>query len=176
MSERMVFEGIRFNVHEIDIPTESGEPVRRHVARHPGAVVIVPILDADHVVLIRNTRVTVGKTLLELPAGTREPKEAASVTAERELIEETGYRATKITKILQFYASPGITDELMHLYIAEGLTEGDHAREAGEMIENKITSWQEVESLLDSGEFEDGKTISGLLYAKRWLQKQKAIS
>lgn len=176
VSERLVFEGIRFNVHEIEIPADDGKTVTRHVARHPGAVVIVPILDHEHVVLIHNTRATVGKQLLELPAGTREIGEEADVTAERELIEETGYHAAKITKVLKFYASPGITDELMHLYIAQGLTAGDHAREAGETIENRITSWSEIETLLESGGFEDGKTIAGLLFAQRWLQKQRENS
>ena len=167
--EKLVFEAVRFNVHEIEIPTEGGDSVTRHVARHPGAVVIVPILDDDHVVLIENTRATVGKTLIELPAGTREAGEPPEVTAERELAEETGYRCGKITKLMQFYASPGITDELMHLYIAQDLTAGTHAREAAELIQNRICPWTEIDRMLDEGEFEDGKTIAGLLYARRWL-------
>ncbi len=172
VSDRIVFEGIRFNVHEIDVPTADGSPIKRHVARHPGAVVIAPLLDNDRVVLIQNTRATVGKTLMELPAGTREPNEAAEVTAARELIEETGYRAGKLTRALQFYASPGITDELMHLFIAEDLTEGDHAREAGEAIVNRITTWAEIDAMIDRGEFEDGKTLTGLLWVRRWLDRQ----
>lgn len=172
MAERIVFEGIRFNVHEIDVPTGDGEPIKRHVVRHPGAVVIAPLLDNDRVVLIQNTRATVGKTLLELPAGTREPKEAAELTAARELIEETGYSAGKLTHVLQFYAAPGITDELMHLFIAEDLTAGEHAREAGEAIVNRIATWAEIDAMIDAGEFEDGKTLTGLLWVRRWLDRR----
>lgn len=171
MSDKIVFHGIRFNVHEIQVPTGDGRHITRHVARHPGAVVIAPLLDDNHIVLIRNTRATVGKTLWELPAGTRESDEPAEVTAARELTEETGYRAAKLTHGVQFYASPGITDELMHLYIAEDLTAGDPAREAGEQIENHIVSWNDVDKMLDAGEFQDGKTITGLLWVRRWIYK-----
>ena len=172
VSERKVFEAVRFNVHELKITASDGTVVTRHVARHPGAVVIVPLLDDDHVVLIHNTRATVGQTLIELPAGTREQGEAAIATAARELIEETGYTAGKLTPALQFFASPGITDEKMHLFIAENLEAGSHAREPGELIQNQIVTWAEIDHMLDIGAFEDGKTIAGLLWTRRWLDRR----
>ena len=110
----------------------------------PGAVVLLPLLDPDTVVLIENHRPTVGETLLELPAGTREVDEAPEVTAARELAEETGYQAGKLTLIHEFFSAPGIGDELMHLYLAEDLTEGSHHREATEQIENRIASRREI--------------------------------
>ena len=91
------------------------------------AVVILPMVDADHVCLIRNYRMAVGETLLELPAGTLEPNEDPAVTAHRELIEETGYRAEKIEKLCEFYMSPGILNERMHLFLATGLKAGKTA-------------------------------------------------
>lgn len=169
MPDRCVFSGIRFNVHEIQVPSGGGDSITRHVVRHPGAVVIAPLLDDEHVVMIRNHRASVAQTLWELPAGTCEPGESNATTAQRELAEETGYRAGELIRALEFYASPGITDELMHLYVAQSLTPGQPAREAGEQIENHILSWHQIDQLIDQGAIRDGKTLCGLLWTRRWL-------
>ena len=84
--ERLVLEGARFNVHEMQLTGSDGKQYVREVIRHPGAVVLLPLLDDDTVVLIRNRRPSVGETLFELPAGTREPDESAETTAARELV------------------------------------------------------------------------------------------
>ena len=162
-----VYHGKRFNVDRISGIDSHGREHIREVLRHPGAVVLLPLLDDNHVVLIRNFRVAIGKTLLELPAGTVEPNEPHAQTAARELIEETGYRADKIELFHRFYPSPGVMDEQMLLYIAEGLTHGDPAREAGEEIENQIMSWGEIDSAIESGEIVDGKSLVGLLLFQR---------
>ncbi len=130
--------------------------------RHPGAVVLLPILDDGRVVLIENTRPTVGETLLELPAGTRESGEEAVVTASRELIEETGYRAGKLELLHEFYSAPGICDELMHLYRATELVAGDPDREATESIVNRIATRDEIKAWISSGKIRDAKTLVGL--------------
>lgn len=173
MENRRVFSGIRFDVHEIQIPLGDGDSVTRHVVRHPGAVVIAPLLDDQHVVMIRNARATVGETLWELPAGTCEAGESIEITAGRELIEETGYRAGRLTEAISFFASPGITDERMHLFVAEKLSAGPPAREPGEQIENHVLSWQQIDELIDRGEIHDGKTLCSLLWVRRWLSKRQ---
>ncbi len=160
--ERVVLQGARFNVHELQLQGTDGETYVREVIRHPGAVVLLPLIDRDTVVLIENHRPSVGQTLLELPAGTREPGEPAESTAQRELIEETGYSAGKLTKLHDFYSAPGICDELMHLYLAEDLSAGQHAREATEQIENRITTRQEVQQMMADGRICDAKTLVGL--------------
>lgn len=160
--ERVVLQGARFNVHELQLQGADGETYVREVIRHPGAVVLLPLIDRDTVVLIENHRHSVGQTLLELPAGTRELGEPAELTAQRELIEETGYTAGKLTKLHDFYSAPGICDELMHLYLAEDLSAGQHAREATEQIENRITTRQEVEQMMADGSICDAKTLVGL--------------
>lgn len=153
----------RFSVERITHPAADGSPLIRDVVRHPGSVVILPLLKNDRVCLIRNRRIAVDQTLIELPAGTREPGEAPEVTAERELIEETGYRCEKIEKTTAFFAAPGILDEQMILYTATGLTEGDPAREVGEEIENLVVTKSEAMKLIADGEIRDGKTLIGLL-------------
>ena len=94
--ERVVLQGARFNVHEMELLGSDGKTYRREVIHHPGAVVLLPLLDQDTVVLIENSRPSVGETLLELPAGTRESDEPPEQTAARELVEETGYHAGRL--------------------------------------------------------------------------------
>ncbi|MCG8648182.1 MAG: NUDIX hydrolase [Pirellulales bacterium] len=171
--ERLLLKGARFNVHAMELTGSDGQTYVREVIRHPGAVVLLPLLDADTLVMIKNSRPTVGETLLELPAGTREPGESAEATAARELIEETGYQAGSLHEIHQFYSCPGICDELMHLFLATGLSEGDHCREATEQIENQLVRRGEVVQWIAEGRIRDAKTLVGL-YA--WLHSSDLTS
>ncbi len=156
----------RFRVEEHILPTALNQPeMRRQVVVHPGAVTILPLLEGDRVCLIRNYRIAVGKTLIELPAGTINPDEHPSVTAARELQEETGFTASNWRELPQFFMSPGILNERMHLFVAEGLTAGPSAREAGEEIENLIVPWDEAVAMAERGEIEDAKSLVGIL---RW--------
>jgi ADP-ribose pyrophosphatase len=157
----------RFTVVRESYPTSRGGERTREIVRHPGAVVILPLLDGGRVCLIRNFRVSVKQTLIELPAGTLEPPEEPIVTAERELAEETGYRAAKLRELHAFYLSPGILDEQMHLFLATGLTAGETAREAGEEIENLVLPWEEAVQMAVDGRIQDAKSIVGLLLADR---------
>jgi ADP-ribose pyrophosphatase len=160
--EKVLLRGSRFDVHEIQLQGSDGKVYPREVIRHPGAVVLLPMIDRDTIVMIQNNRATVGETLLELPAGTRESGEPVEATAARELIEETGYRAQKLTALHEFYSAPGICDELMHLFIATDLTIGDAAREATEQIENQIVKRREAAALIANGKIRDAKSLVGL--------------
>lgn len=160
--EPILLKGARFNVHRMTLSGNDGRLYEREVIRHPGAVVLLPILDDGRVVMIENTRPTVAETLLELPAGTREANEPAIATAARELIEETGYTAGKLELIHEFYSAPGICDELMHLYRATELVAGDPQREATESIVNRIATRDEITEWIKSGEIRDAKTLVGL--------------
>jgi len=163
----------KFRVVRETIPAPSGKTKTREIVRHPGACVIVPLLDDGRVCLIRNWRVAVNQTLIELPAGTLEPPEPPQVTAERELIEETGYRAKKFEFLHAFFLSPGILDEKMHLYLATGLTAGETAREEGEEIENWLVPFDEAIAMIFRREIQDAKTIVGLLWVDRLRQSAR---
>jgi len=146
--------------------TEQGPDGKLHVretVQHVGAVAILPILDDGRICLIRNFRVAVGKSLVELPAGTLEPGEDPAVTASRELVEETGYRAAKVEKLREFFMSPGILNERMHLYLATGLEPGPTALEPGENIQTLLVSVDEALRMVSDGTIEDAKTLVGLL-------------
>jgi ADP-ribose pyrophosphatase len=105
---------------------------------------------------------------VELPAGTCEVGESTEATAHRELIEETGFRAERLTPLQTFFMSPGILDEAMHLFLAEGLIPGGASPEPGEEIENLIVSWPEAMAMIRNGQIEDAKTLVGLLYFDRF--------
>jgi ADP-ribose diphosphatase len=167
MSE-LLLKTKKFNVVRETVQTPRGKTKTREIVRHPGACVLVPLLDDGRVCLIRNFRVSVNETLIELPAGTLEPPEPPHLTAERELAEETGYRAAKIELLHAFVLSPGILDEKMHLYLATGLTPGPPAREDEEEIENLVVTWPEAIDLVFRGAIKDAKTIVGLLWVDRW--------
>ena len=154
----------RFRVVRHRQQGSDGRQHTRETVQHPGAVAILPMVDDDHVCLIRNYRVAVGKTLIELPAGTLEPGEEPAVTAGRELIEETGFRAARIEKLREFTMSPGILNERMYLYLAADLTPGAMALEAGEQIETLVTSWDEAMRMVFDGTIEDAKTLVGLMH------------
>jgi ADP-ribose pyrophosphatase len=153
-----------------------GQEVVKDTIEHPGAVVLLPLLSDGRVVLIENHRVAIGQTLLELPAGTREPNEAPQITAGRELEEETGYSANHIELMREFYVSPGILNERMFLYRATGLTAGDQRLEAGEQIVTKLLPWDEALALVDSGQICDAKTIIALLHEDRQRRGRLTIT
>lgn len=164
MSREIVHIGRKIRV-AIDTETAAdGTVVRRDAILHPGAVVILPVLDRDRIVLLRNHRFVIGETLWEVPAGTREPGEPLQACAERELLEETGYRAAKWRCLGYLYASPGVLDEKLHLFIAEELTPGPPQPEADEELEPKILAFDEAIRMCLAGEIQDAKTITLLLW------------
>jgi ADP-ribose pyrophosphatase len=163
----LLLQARRFKVVRMSRSLPDGKTHTHDVVLHPGAVVILPMVDGDRVCLIRNYRMAVGETLLELPAGTLEPNEDPAVTAHRELIEETGYRADKIEKLCEFYMSPGILNERMHLFLAKGLHAGKTALESGEEIETLVVPWDEAMRMVEAGKVRDAKSLVGLLHYDR---------
>jgi ADP-ribose pyrophosphatase len=170
MADKMetLLETKRFRVVKQTVTRPDGQSASVSYVVHPGSVAILPLVDDRHLCLIRSRRLTVGQTLIEVPAGTREPNEEPLETARRELEEETGYRAAKWQELTQFYASPGILSERMYVYLARELTPGEPRREANEEIENLVVTWDEALAMVDRGEIVDGKTIIALLmYVRR---------
>lgn len=164
MPPQVLFRSPRFFVVRETQTTPDGREHSREVVRHPGAVTILPILDDGRICLIQNYRVSVGQTLIELPAGTLEPNEDPAVAAARELTEETGYRAERIELLAVFYMSPGILDEKMHFYVATGLRPGPQALDPAEDIVPLRASWSAILTMLRDGRIQDAKSMSALLY------------
>ena len=160
---KILLETRRFRVVEQTVTRPDGRTASCQYVEHPGAVAILPLVDDEHLCLIRNRRLTVRQTLVEVPAGTGEPGEEPLETARRELAEETGYRAARWESLAEYFPSPGTLSERMHLFVASELTPGEPQREANEEIENLVLSWDEALAMVDCGEIQDGKTIVALL-------------
>jgi ADP-ribose pyrophosphatase len=159
-----IFEGVKFAVDRVNVTARDGREVQRELVAHPGAVIVLPLTDDRQVVMIRNERFAVGQELWELCAGTLEPGEPPIECARRELIEETGYQATAVKPLCTFYTSPGFTDELMHAFVATGLTEVGQQLEPTERIEVERLPTADVLQMIRDGRIVDGKTIVTLLY------------
>jgi ADP-ribose pyrophosphatase len=167
MPREIVHVGRKIRVAVDTTTTPDGQTVRRDIVLHPGAVVILPVLDTERVVLLRNHRFAIGETLWEVPAGTVEPGEPLQACAERELAEETGYVAAKWQSLGYLYASPGVLDEKLHLFVAEELTPGPARPEPDEQLHAVTVRLDEAIRMCLAGEIRDAKTVTSLLLWER---------
>lgn len=151
---------IRVESHQVTLP--DGLVAQRDVVVHPAAVVVVPFLDAETVVLIRQYRTAAQRVLLEIPAGCIEEGEDASVAANRELQEETGYFATHLTPLAGGFPSPGFCTEWMHFFRADGLVRRPLKGDEDEWISMVPMSMTAALSAIQTGEICDLKTMVGL--------------
>ena len=139
------------------------------VVRHPGGVAVIAEVDG-RILFVRQRRHPMKRDLLELPAGKLDGKESPEVAAGRELEEETGYRAARLRKIGKFFTSPGFCDELIHIYIADGLRKVEQKLEEDEHIDVERYELSHALKMIASGEICDAKTAVGLL----WLVGMRA--
>jgi ADP-ribose pyrophosphatase len=158
-----VYQGLKIDLALQQVPLRDGMIAEREVVLHRGAVALVAMVDADHVCLLRNRRYAIGRTLLEVPAGTIDVGEDPDTTAARELTEETGFRAGRIRKIREWFVSPGIMNERMYLYLCEDLQPGPSDHQPDEELENVIVHWDEAMAMIHDGRIEDAKTLLALL-------------
>jgi ADP-ribose pyrophosphatase len=175
LSSKTVYKGRVFYVTHDEVREPGGVTASRDVIRHNGSVVILAVdrsrnqSDPD-ILLIRQYRHAAGRFLLELTAGRIEPGEKLVPSGKRELIEETGYRAKKWSRLTSYFASPGFLSEEMNILLAEDLTLGVATPEEDERIEVCMTPLSEVLELIHSGKILDGKTIIACLYFDRFCR------
>ena len=172
LGSEVVAEAGFLTITEERIQAPDADEFTRIVVRHPGAVVVVPVIDGD-VVFVRQFRAAVGDDLLEVPAGKRDVDgEPPDETARRELEEEIGYRPGRLVKLAEFYNTPGFCDEYTHLFLALDLEAlgGNRAQgpEERAMTMERVPLAR-VDELIASGALRDAKSIIGLLLARRAL-------
>lgn len=166
-SRRILYRGRKIDLALQGMTLADGSFAEREVVLHRGAVALLPLVDPDHLCLLRNDRYAVGKTLIEVPAGTIDPGEGPDETASRELREETGYAAGSIRRIAEWYVSPGVFNERMYLYLCAELRPGPTSHQPDEGLEPFVVSWDEALRWVSEGIIEDAKTIITLLLGSR---------
>lgn len=174
VGSQRIYNGRIFNLDldEVRFPDNSiGE---LEIIRHPGAAAVLPFLsdprgDDPQVLLIRQYRYATDGYLLEAPAGRLEAGEQPIACARRELREETGCEAEVLAPLVSIYTTPGFTDELIHLFMATGLTQGASQREADEFLTLEPVSLARALEMVRTGEIRDAKTIVSLLYAAGFI-------
>ena len=165
LSSRRGFDGalVHVRVDEVRLPT--GRVTTREVVEHPGSVAIVGVTSDGNVLLLRQSHHAIGRTLLGVPAGTLEPGETPEACARRELTEETGYRAGRLTELASYYTSPGYTDERMTIFHAADCEPAGGEIDPDELIRLTPVPLADTSHLLAPGpeQLEDAKTLIGLL-------------
>ena len=169
LESREVYKGrvLRLRVDAVALP--NGKTSLREVVEHPGGVGILALDENGCVPMVTQYRYAFSRTLLEIPAGKREPGEEPFTTAQRELKEEVGATAADWQPLGQIIASPGCYDEVLHLYLARGLTFGDTHPDEDEFLSVRRIPFQELVQRCLSGEIQDGKTVTAVLKAKLLL-------
>ena len=165
---RQAWRGSFLDVRSDRVALPDGSETLREYIVHPGAVMIVPLLGDDRVVVERQWRYPMGRAMLEFPAGKLEPGEPVLDCAVRELIEETGYRAAEWARAGILHNAIGYSDEGIEIWFARGLTLGKRSLDAGEFLDVFEASIDSLEDAARRGEVTDAKTLIGLLWLENW--------
>lgn len=169
LSSTTVFQGKLLHVKRDAVRLPNGNETGREYIAHPGAVLVVPVLDDGCLVFERQFRYPLRKSFIELPAGKIDPDEDTLVTGQRELLEETGYSAGNWQYLAALHPCIGYSDEVIHIYLATGLTAGDHRRDYDESLEVFTMTLPEAMQTMRRGEITDGKTMIALFWAEKHL-------
>ncbi len=170
LSSERIYEGRIINLRQDTILMPSGREAKREIVEHHGAVCVVPVLDDGRIALVRQYRKPAEQVLLEIPAGGLEPNEAPIDAARRELIEECGLRAGKLTLLFSCFLAPGYSTECIGCFLAEQLTETDTDPDEDEIVDTHFYQLDELLPMIDDGRICDSKTIAGLLALYRRRQ------
>jgi len=165
MKSERIYEGkiLSVRIDTVELPDKKYS--KREIVEHPGAVAIVPITDDGQLVLVKQFRKATESVLLEIPAGKLELNENPYDCAKRELKEETGLDAEKVEQMLEYFSSPGFTNEKVRIFIASGVISGEANPEDDEYIDIVKVNIDEALKMIDNGIIKDGKTIIGILTA-----------
>ncbi|OPY58973.1 MAG: ADP-ribose pyrophosphatase [Pelotomaculum sp. PtaU1.Bin035] len=175
ISSKRVYEGKIINLRVDTISFSGGSTVTREVVEYAGAVAIVPVNEKGEIILVKQFRHAVGKLLLEIPAGKLEPGEEPLESARRELLEETGYEAADLQRLISFFSTPGFTNEVLHLFLANRLTLKAQDLDDDESIDVVPVPFERAVGLIWKGEICDAKSIAGILAAYYLKNKQVRV-
>jgi len=165
------YSGIIVKVKMDKVELVDGSITRREVVEHSGGVTVLPVDDEGNCYMVRQFRYPAGRMMLEAPAGKLEKGEDPFECAVRELSEETGFTADKFINLGDNYTSPGFSTEVLHIYLALGLHEGESHPDEGEFLNVEKFSLKELKKLVMENKICDGKTIIAILKASQYLEE-----
>jgi ADP-ribose pyrophosphatase len=165
-----VYRGHFLRVLKDRVALPDGSTSSREFIRHPGAVMVVPLLDDGRLLMERQFRYPMGRVMLEFPAGKLDPGEDPLACGQRELTEETGYTAAEWAYAGVLHNAIAYSDEGIHIYFARGLVQGLQRLDEGEFLELVSHTPAELDALAARGELTDAKSLIGLLWLQRWQQ------
>ncbi|MEK5081546.1 ADP-ribose pyrophosphatase [Bacillus sp. FSL H8-0515] len=173
IAKEQIFSGKVIDLFVEDVELPNGKTSKREIVKHHGAVAVLALTDEGKIIMVKQFRKPLERTIVEIPAGKLEKGEEPEYTALRELEEETGYTAKKLTKITAFYTSPGFADEIVHVFLAEELSVLEEKRELDEdeFVEVMEVTLEDALKLVESREVYDAKTA----YAIQYLQLKEAL-
>ena len=174
ISSEEIYRGRAVSLKREEVLLPSGKKIYRECVIHRGASAIIPVKDDGKIILVKQYRHPVKEVLLEVPAGTLKPGEDPLECAARELEEETGYRAGKLTHLLTIYPSPGYSSEKLYIYLAEDLEKSSQNLEIDEDISVVEMSLEEALEAIREKKIVDGKTIAALLYYRLFVESGSA--
>ncbi len=174
ISSEEIYRGRAVSLKREEVLLPSGKKIYRECVIHRGASAIIPVKDDGKIILVKQYRHPVKEVLLEVPAGTLKPGEDPLECAARELEEETGYRAGKLTHLLTIYPSPGYSSEKLYIYLAEDLEKSSQNLEIDEDISVVEMSLEEALEAIREKKIMDGKTIAALLYYRLFVESSSA--
>ncbi|MDR2779861.1 MAG: NUDIX hydrolase [Synergistaceae bacterium] len=173
LSSRMIYEGRILSLRKDEIRLPDGRTRTREVVEHRRAVVILAENSGGEILMVNQFRYPAGEVVLELPAGIVERGEDCAAAAERELREETGWKPGKITKISEFYTSPGFCDEVLEMYYAADLSWDKLPEDEDEFIVSRFLSREDARKLAETGRIRDAKSLFGVYW---WLHRNLTIN
>ncbi|MCF7804588.1 MAG: NUDIX hydrolase [Candidatus Marinimicrobia bacterium] len=169
LSSEKVFSGVLLHVYkdEVELP-DGGKSIREYI-KHPGASVMIPVLNNGDLVMEKQFRYPVGEEMWELPAGKIDEGEDSGESAYRELLEETGYEAGNLIRLGKLHPGIGYSNEIIHIYVAEDLTFHEEQQDHDEFIETFTLSLNEALDAVRSGKITDAKSMVGIFWAEKYL-------
>ena len=170
-----IYEGQILHVEKWQVTCPNGHPAPREIVVHKGAAAVVPVVEAGTTLRVRQHRVSGDRATLEVPAGKLDHVgEDPLDCAVRELEEETGLRAERMTLLTSVLTTPGFCTEQIGIYLAQGLSQGQTHPDEDEFLDLVRIPLDEAVEKVMRGELCDGKTICGLLMANEALKRQRA--
>ena len=176
LSTERIYEGAILNLRKDLVTVKDGRTSYREIVEHNGGVIILGVTNEGKIPMIRQYRKPADRIMFELPAGKLEKNENTAEAALREFKEETGYTAERIRHISSFFPTVGYSEEVLHIFFAEGLTAGNTDFDDNESIETEEYFPEELYELIDTGEINDGKTLIALLLYRNQTTSTVACS